>query len=47
MSVVTISLIYKQLYRLQKCSVAASYAMTDTMAHMHTDVQFAGSSMKR
>ena len=37
-------MIYKQLYRLQGCSVAASYGMTDTMGHMHSDAQFAGSS---
>ena len=44
LSIVTIALIYKQLQRLQGCSVAASYGMTDTMGRMHSDAQFAGSS---
>ena len=37
-------LFIKNSSRLQGCSVAASYGMTDTMGRMHSDAQFAGSS---
>ena len=37
-------LFIKNSSRLQRCSVAASYGMTDTMGRMHSDAQFAGSS---
>ena len=37
-------LFIKNSSRLQECSVAASYGMTDTMGRMHSDAQFAGSS---